>query len=275
MELIVDNEPRSMTAKIINSYSRANLKVIELSKFSVQVLSANLPILSSANPIKTPLSIYTEITRISKTSALLYGDSCLDKAQTSSWVELANTIAAKDFIEYLEKKLISRTFLVSNHVTLADIAAFAVVQKEIGGVTLQEKDKFPCIMRWASHLVTLPGLKNNLPMFEIPFKVNKLMESFENILKQGKSEVEEKKVEEKPKKIEEKPKNNEQPEGKKKPAEDQKKKKGKELTEEEKQKKIEENKKRAEENKKKGEAKKAEGVKKPKQGKKGVEVSNP
>ena len=159
MELIVDSEPRSVAAKVTNSYSRANVKLVELSKYSVKHLNLTLPVLSSDKAIKYPLSIYTELTNISKTSQFLYGESCLERAQTSSWVELANSIPALEFIEYLEKKLLSRTFLVSNHITLADIVSYAVVQATIGGVTLQEKDKYPCIMRWASHLMSLPDLK--------------------------------------------------------------------------------------------------------------------
>ena len=257
MELIVDSEPQSMVARIVNSYSRANVKVVELGKRSVKHLSIALPVLSSEKAIRYPLSICTELTQISKTSSLLYGDSSLEKAQTSSWVELANSISPGDFIDYLEKKLLTRTYLVSNHITLADIAAYTVVQNTIGGITFQEKDRFPCIMRWASHLMTLPGLRECLTLFEVPFRVNKLMENYENMFKQGKADnaeqPKEKPVEHKKAKNEE---NKKKTEGTKKDPEESKKK------EEEGKKKSEENKKKAEENKKKGEEKKGQQKKK-------------
>ena len=56
MELIVDSEPQSMVARIVNSYSRANVKVVELGKRSVKHLSIALPVLSSEKAIRYPLS---------------------------------------------------------------------------------------------------------------------------------------------------------------------------------------------------------------------------
>jgi Glutathione S-transferase, C-terminal domain len=176
MELIVDTEPRSVAAKVINGYSRANIKLIELSKASVAYLNASLPLLSAEKALKYPLSIYTYLVGISKTSPFLYGETSIERAQTSSWVELANSIPSKDFIDYLEKKLLFRTFLVSNHITIADIAAYAVVKITIGGATFQEKNRYPCILRWAKHLTSLPNLRDILPAFEIPEKGNKLIE---------------------------------------------------------------------------------------------------
>jgi hypothetical protein len=185
MELIVDHEPKSVVAKAINLYSRANIKTIELSSQSVHHLNLNLPVLSSKQALRHPLSIYSFLASVSGVESLLLGETPLEKAQTSSWVELANSIPASDFLDHLEKKLLSRTFLVSNHITVADIAAYAVVQKTIGGVTFGEKNKFPCILRWASHLMSLPGLSEAIPFFEVPFKVNKVMETYENLFIQN------------------------------------------------------------------------------------------
>ena len=185
MELIVDSESQSLTAKIINEYSRSNVKIVELSNQSRKHLGISLPLLSKDQPLKYPLSIYTELTNISNTSSLLYGETPLERAQTSSWIELGNLVASDVFIDYLEKKLLSRTFLVSNHITLADIYAFVIVRENIGGLTLSEKNKFPSVMRWAAHIMSLPGLKNILPLFEIPHRINKIKENFENLINQN------------------------------------------------------------------------------------------
>ena len=84
MELIVDSESQSLTAKIINEYSRSNVKIVELSNQSRKHLGISLPLLSKDQPLKYPLSIYTELTNISNTSSLLYGETPLERAQTSS-----------------------------------------------------------------------------------------------------------------------------------------------------------------------------------------------
>lgn len=185
MELIVDHEPKSVVAKAVNLYSRANVKTVELGVHSVEHLNVSLPVLASKEALRYPLSIYSTLSTLGGVGNLLLGETVLEKAQVSSWVELANSIPSNDFIDHLEKKLLSRTFLVSNHVTVADLAAYAVVQKTIGGVTFAEKNRFPCIMRWASHLMSLPGLGDAIPLFEIPFKVNKVMETYENLIRES------------------------------------------------------------------------------------------
>lgn len=223
MELIVDSEPRSITAKVLNTYSRANIKLIEVSKHTAEHLKLSLPALSSKDLISYPLSIYTTICEISKTSPFLLGESSIEKAQISSWIELSTTVSNKDFIDYLEKKLLSRTFLVSNHITVADISSYAIVKKTIGGITFGEKDQFPCIMRWASHLMSLPGLKDCLPPFEVPYKVNKVMEAYENYFKQNTSTENAQKTIEEAKKPQEEEKKKPAEKAKKVPAENAKK----------------------------------------------------
>lgn len=268
MELIVDNEPASVTAKAVNIYSRAQVKTIELSSNSVHNLKLSLPFLSSEHPLHYPLSIYSTLSQISNVSSILLGESPLEKAQISSWVELSNSIPAQDFIDYLEKKLLFRTFLVSNHITVADINAYSIVHKTLGGLTFSEKNKYPCILRWSSHLMNLPGMQDAIPQYEIPHKVNKVMETYENMFRteENRPKVEEKKPDV-VKKVEEDKKSSEKtakPAEKKKPepktevkkkelTEEQKKqaeekKKKKELTEEQKQE-IEEKKKQSGEKK--------------------------
>ena len=246
MELIVDHEPKSVVAKAVNLYSRANVKTVELGVHSVEHLNVTLPVLASKEALRYPLSIYSTLSNLGGVGNLLLGESVLEKAQVSSWVELASSIPANDFLDHLEKKLLSRTFLVSNHVTVADLAAYAVVQKTIGGVTFAEKNRFPCIMRWASHLMSLPGLGEVIPLFEIPFKVNKVMETYENLIREslsGQPEV----VAAKPGHVKEEGAKK-QEEGKKKQEEGKKK-------QEEGKKKQEEGKKKQEEGKKQQEGK--------------------
>ena len=280
MELIVDNEPASVTAKAVNIYSRAQVKTIELSSNSVHQLKLTLPFLSSEHSLSYPLSIYSELSQISNVSSILLGDSPLEKAQISSWVELSNSIPAQDFIDYLEKKLLSRTFLVSNHITLADITAYSITHKTLGGLTYSSKNKYPCILRWSSHLMNLPGMKGAIPEYEVPRKLNEVMETYERMFRSEENipKVEEKKPEV-VKKVEEEKKTVKQAE-KKKP-EPKAEVKKKELTEEQK-KQAEEKKKRkelTEEQKKEIEEKKKQsGEKKVKQkqgAKKGKSAAEP
>ncbi|CAG9322261.1 unnamed protein product [Blepharisma stoltei] len=168
MELLIDNQPASIAAGVVNEYARANAKNIELSKVAAKHLKLKLPLLVKDSTIEFPLSILTTLLEVQRVGPILYGANSIEKAQTSGWVEAANTMPPKEFISLLENKLLTRTFLVSNHITIADIAAYAVIQPVILSLSNSERLQYVCVLRWASHLQSLPGLKEKLPHVPVP-----------------------------------------------------------------------------------------------------------
>lgn len=147
MELLIDNQPGSVTARLVNDYSRANSKVIELSQAAASHLKLKLPVLVGDASLEFPLSILTALLEVHKLGPVLYGSNSVEKAQTSSWIEAANSLSANEFIILLESKLLTRTFLVSNHVTIADLAAYATVQPTILSLSNTERLQFVCVLR--------------------------------------------------------------------------------------------------------------------------------
>ena len=168
MELLLDNKPPSKAVKILNSYSRANIKAVELNQQTVELLKLKVPLLSSENLIQYPMSIFSTLASVSGTESILYGATPTERAQTSSWVEISNELSEPELVAFLESKLLTRTFLVSNHITLADIIAYVKVQKYLLKLFPNERLKFVCVMRWMTHLQSLPGLSELLPKFTVP-----------------------------------------------------------------------------------------------------------
>lgn len=156
MDLILSSEGlSSRSAKTLSLYCRAPATLHTLTVAATGLLKLSTPSLVSNNRLfRHPLGLLTEITTRSGASVLL-GDTLVQKAQISSWVELSHTLDPCEFLSHLDSCLLSRTFLVSNHITVADIVAYSVV---FDVLRLGEgRKRVINVFRWAKHLQSLPG----------------------------------------------------------------------------------------------------------------------
>ena len=156
MDLIVSSEGlSSRSAKTLSLYARAPVTLHTLTVATAGLLKLSTPSLVSSNRLfRHPFGLLTEIVTQAGAGVLL-GDSPVQKAQISSWVELSHTIDPQDLISHLDTHLLSRTFLVSNHITVADIVAYSVVCDvlRLG----EARKRLINVFRWAKHLQSLPG----------------------------------------------------------------------------------------------------------------------
>lgn len=156
MDLILSSEGlSSRSAKTLSLYCRAPATLHTLTVAAAGLLKLSTPSLVSNNHLyRHPLGLLTEITTRAGASVLL-GESMVQKAQISSWVELSHTLDPSEFISHLDTCLLSRTFLVSNHITVADIVAYSVVFDVLRSG--EGRKKVINVFRWAKHLQSLPG----------------------------------------------------------------------------------------------------------------------
>jgi glutathione S-transferase len=68
-----------------------------------------------------------------------------------------------ELVTWLNDYLLYRTFVVSNHVTLADIVCFAKVRETLSIIAEVEKFKLINVYRWANHVQNLAGLREHIP----------------------------------------------------------------------------------------------------------------
>ncbi|XP_011692346.1 PREDICTED: bifunctional glutamate/proline--tRNA ligase [Wasmannia auropunctata] len=110
-----------------------------------------------------------EITRyLARTmSPLLYGDACpYQRTEIDHWISCAiilqNKLINKELLNYLDNVLMTRTWLVANRLTLADIHTFCVLYRH-EYVKLYASDYYN-ITRWYKHMESLPAFNNALSM---------------------------------------------------------------------------------------------------------------
>lgn len=94
-------------------------------------------------------------------SGKLYGDTILQKTEIDHWVEFsALKYSGEDFsssLEKLNKSLLSETFLVGQHITLADICIWSMLMSSKQWQAIFQKGVAPKnVSRWFNYLSSLP-----------------------------------------------------------------------------------------------------------------------
>ena len=89
------------------------------------------------------------------------GDSALERTEVDSWLSFAigplrATQSLNDCLEYLDRKLMLKTWLVAKRITIADICVFSSLYEEEG---LISGEKYSNIARWYKQIVALPAAK--------------------------------------------------------------------------------------------------------------------
>ena len=80
------------------------------------------------------------------------------QTELESWVSLFSTITAdgssvtENVLSYLESHLLSHTFLLSYHLTAADLVMLVAMQETVRGWQVEQRGRWPSILRWLDHV---------------------------------------------------------------------------------------------------------------------------
>ena len=162
MELFLDAGPTSEAITTLLKYTRCSaVTPISISAAAQAHLQfPNLPCLISPHGVfQYPISILNYITQLSKTE-VLQGSTVTLKGQVTSLIDLITQMNTNDLVEWLDGYLLHRTFLVGNHITLADVVAYYHVLRTLLTLDIDEKYKVINVYRWANHIQSLPMLKD-------------------------------------------------------------------------------------------------------------------
>lgn len=104
---------------------------------------------------------------------LLLGLNDFDKAQVCQWIlyyEMHIKPLADDHqsmlkrAEELTDHLSRQTFMVGNHITLADLFLFQYIHSFMNTLSFQDKEKFIHLSRWFQNMQNTLGVKEKLPL---------------------------------------------------------------------------------------------------------------
>lgn len=89
--------------------------------------------------------------------AQLYGSTPIEMTQVDHWLTFVLNFQAdvKASLQYLDKCLGPLTYLVAHRLTIADVAVFDVLFKNVNVVDLEEDN----VKRWAKHVLHLPAFQ--------------------------------------------------------------------------------------------------------------------
>jgi methionine--tRNA ligase beta chain len=179
MELIISNNSHSDAVSLLAAYTRAPINILKLTNAACEHLKVKTPALVSEKLYEFPLSLYNQIARAAGTEHLLAGQDKLEKAQISSWVEAAHTLKVEDLISMVDQQLTYKTYLVTNHITLADIAVLSRIHSTLLSMKFTNDKQLVCLFRWVNHLQSLPGLNKLITKkVDIPNKTSLVPEAF-------------------------------------------------------------------------------------------------
>lgn len=187
MELFLSHQGfQSWAARILAVYTRADVKLTYLSPEANRLLGFQIPTLVQPDKlVHLPIELYSRIVKASTASAFMNGETSLQNAQVISWITAAHSLTDEAFLSLLNDKLRPRTFLVSNHITTADIVAYARVWPMLQYASDQVKLRTINVIRWVSHLQSLTGMseavvsKISIPAKPSPIVPDQLLSAVE------------------------------------------------------------------------------------------------
>jgi aminoacyl tRNA synthase complex-interacting multifunctional protein 1 len=80
------------------------------------------------------------------------------QTELESWVSLFSSVTGDgssvtdNVLSYLESHLLSHTFLLSYHLTAADLVMLVAMQETVRGWQVEQRTRWPSIMRWIDHV---------------------------------------------------------------------------------------------------------------------------
>ncbi|GJJ15582.1 hypothetical protein Clacol_009860 [Clathrus columnatus] len=96
-----------------------------------------------------------------KDSTTFLGNNEEDRAQIHDWIRKANEgrLTTKGDLNFLESHLLSRTFLVQNRLTAADVAVYAALYPIIAKENSSEHYSHPAVTRYFDHVQSQPDIR--------------------------------------------------------------------------------------------------------------------
>jgi len=186
MELYVDSSLLSRAAVFLVRYVRlegkANFKLNTFSDQAKQLFNlTQLPALVTKRDGNFTVAgaLFSYLTKISYNSAALEGDD-LSKSEIQSFVTLVERMTPADIVAHLNQHLLTKSFLVGFHVTLADIVCSVFAYEGLRAMNLEDREKNINTFRWFNHIQHLPGLKEQFEetgLLMLPSEEKKLEET--------------------------------------------------------------------------------------------------
>lgn len=148
-ELIVDDiSVCSRAAAALAAYTQAPAAIHTLRLATAQQLRLSTPVLvASTRLLRSPLALFTGLLTVAGRLDLV-GETPVQRAQISSWLELSRVLPRELFLTRLEGHMAGREFLVAQQLTVADFVAFATV----------EEARSKHLLRWMSYMRNIPQL---------------------------------------------------------------------------------------------------------------------
>eukprot|EP00828_Plagiopyla_frontata_P045123 TRINITY_DN761_c0_g1_i1.p1 TRINITY_DN761_c0_g1~~TRINITY_DN761_c0_g1_i1.p1 ORF type:complete len:488 (+),score=100.10 TRINITY_DN761_c0_g1_i1:52-1515(+) len=171
MELFLDQSPKSKFLAFLANLthlSKKQVNTIYLSQPAQKILSdpegkfklPSLPCLITAegNFLTSIFSIASYFTQISYTEKILFNKP----QEIISVIEFLERKEISEIIVYFNQMLEDKSFLVGQHLTLADIALFSYVQNILVLYTDEKKWEVCNLYRWFLHIQGMPNVKEYL-----------------------------------------------------------------------------------------------------------------
>ncbi|KAF8526237.1 nucleic acid-binding protein [Hysterangium stoloniferum] len=91
----------------------------------------------------------------------VFGGSEKDAAEVKTWIEKTSEfdLAQAEWIKALDSHLLSRTFLVSNYLTAADVAVYGTLHSTISKESPEQYYSHPSVTRYFDHIQTRPAVR--------------------------------------------------------------------------------------------------------------------
>ena len=144
--LLVDDSPQSKAATLVASVAHAEPTITHST-------TPPLPRLHTTNGDVTAFPLI--ITHLSADTPLAV-QTPQQQNELDKWVDLFLSITSSSLttnvLEYLNSHLLSSTYLLSSHLTAADLLLFSALHGTVAGWSKQEKGKWVSVMRWLTHV---------------------------------------------------------------------------------------------------------------------------
>ena len=144
--LFVDSTPQSKAAMLVASVAHAEPAITTSADGPLPRLHTTggdvtaFPLIITHLSADTPLAVQTP----------------QQQTELDKWVDLflsvSSTSVTPNVLEYLNTHLLTSTYLLSSHLTAADLLLLSALHGTVSGWSTQEKGKWASVMRWVTHV---------------------------------------------------------------------------------------------------------------------------
>jgi len=166
MNLFLGSDKMSLACDILANYIRVTKRglvtVNILTEKTAKLLSIKeLPFLindDTETKLEAPFVVMAELVKAAGFANILLGDNENDKHEVLSFVEMSRKTTPEQLLTHVFKHVEMKMFLVTNHITLADIVVLTHLLTYMKGLDVETLLKHSHAFRWIDHVQHLPGI---------------------------------------------------------------------------------------------------------------------